>query len=234
MEHIKDYYLNKWKPKTHKELTPEIYDKLKEHGEGIYYVNLKSTGEDFISRAIGWFCHGWVHSVIFVYSENIKQYLTGILNIKQYKKVLEALQLYYGLTARLDDIKALVISSSDAIGQTAFDLSNYNTRSMTIRKITDASNFQKEMIINFLVNQLGQPYDYTGLVFYPLNFLSGIIYRLFDSKYYFCSEIVYEACTCMKNGIFLSKKPNPTPYELEKYNAYNIIYDSTKQLTGKI
>lgn len=226
MDHINDYFLKDWKPKTHKQLSSDIYDKLKDNGEGIYYVNVKSSGKNFISRAIGWFCRGWVHSVIFVYSENIKKYLTEILEPKQYKEVLTALQLYYGMSARLEDIKALVVSSSDAIGQTAFDLSNYNTREMTIRKITDVSYFQKYIIIDFLVKQLNKPYDYTGLMFYPLNWLSSIIYRLFDSKYYFCSEIVYEAC--MRAGVYVAKNLNPTPYDIEKYNAYKIIYNSTK------
>ena len=227
MDYIKECFLDKWKPKTHKELSPEIYKQIKKHGEGVYYCNIKSSGQNFISRAIGWFCHGWVHSVVFIYSENIKKYLASILSKHKYKEVIKALQLYYGMSARLEDITCLVISSSDEIGQTAFDLSNYNTRKMTIRKVTNISDFQQEMVVKFLVNQLNKPYDYIGLLAYPLNFLSGVIYRLFDSKYYFCSEIVYEAL--MRAGIYVAKDPNPTPYDIEKYNAYNKIYDNIEE-----
>jgi hypothetical protein len=60
-------------------------------------------------------------------------------------------------------------------------------------------------------------YDYTGLIFWPINYISDKIYSIFfdDKKRDFCSEIYPRLFK--KLGIKICDKENPSPMYLYKY-----------------
>jgi len=145
--------------------------------------------------------------------------------LRQYNEVMKALDIYYGKSYDINKIKVIVLSSSDEIGQTAFDVSNYQNRVQTIRKIDNISNFQETMIVSYLSKQLNNAYDYTGLLGFPVKFISKFVYNFLDSKYYFCSELAYDACA--RAGVFIAEDQNPSPWDIEKYNAYEKIFNNT-------
>jgi len=223
-ETIKKEILKSWKPKNWKPIDEDYFNIFKTNGEGIFYINIKSANNGIISRLIGLFSHGFVHTVMVLYKEDLIEYLKLNLGTDAYYKIIDGLRLYY-LECDINKIRCLVLSSSDAIGQTCFDVSNYQNRIQTIRKITNISKSQEKEIVNFLASQLGKPYDYTGLVGYPLKWISKFIYKFFNSKYYFCSELCQAACSSV--GIKIANE-NPTPYDIEEYNAYTKIFDNTK------
>ena len=223
-ETIRKEILKSWKPKKWKPIDENYLKIFKSSGEGLYYINIKSSGSGLVSKLIGFFCHGFVHTVMVLYKENLNEYLKNNMETDVYYKIIDGLKLYY-LECNINQINCLVISSSDSIGQTCLDVSNYQNRKQTIRKITKISDSQEKGIVNFLGKQLRRPYDYTGLFGYPIKWISKFVYKFFDSKYYFCSEICQAACSSV--GIKIANE-NPTPYDIEKYNAFPKVYDNIK------
>lgn len=198
---IANYYLKKKKKVLYRPLIPAFYDLFKKSGEGLYIVCIKASTKDFLSRIIGYFSKGFSHCVIFLYAEDLKQYFS----VKDWKKVTESWNNNYINQALNSDIKTLIISSADSTGMECFDFSKYEFRKISIRKIPIG---KEKKILKNLCKVVGRPYDATGLI--------GWLIKCGDSKYnQYCSESCYDVC--IKEGIRIAEKQNPTPGDIEQY-----------------
>lgn len=220
---IHSYFMKHFKAKNRDVLKEELYDLVKEHGEGIYYCNIKGKSNNFVAKAIEKFSKGITHSIIILYSENLKDHFTQ----NEWARINKKYRFYYGTTKNIeDDLKMLVLGSCDDSGMNYFDFSEYQNREYSIRKapITSA---QQCGIIKFMIskNMMKSYYDYVGLFFWPLNKLfRKLKWKGVQSKKdYFCSEQVYEAFKKIgidiANGII-----NPSPAELEENRKEWIVY----------
>lgn len=206
---ITDYYKKRFKKKSHRILYSSLYDVFYRNGEGLYYVDIKSKQNDIPAKLISLFSHGWTHSLTVLYAENWDKYLSKY----QQSIVQQKLNDYY-LSAQLDGIKVLVMGSADDSGMNFFDFSNYQDRKFTVRKVQES--FREKDIIDFIVGTANFPYDATGLFFWLL--------RLFDDeKAFYCSEKVYDEW--LGGGIKVAEKPEPSPWDIEKYRRDRIIYE---------
>lgn len=201
---IQKHYLKKFKPKNYKVLIPWFHTLFKSHGEGVYLVNTKSTGNNFVSRAIAKFSNGYSHSFIFIYAEDLSSRFTP----EQWIKLIDNWNHNYGGVIPLtNNIKTVVLASADSTGMECYDFSHFELRKMTIRKIP-CTIFQEKIIINYLMNIVSRSYDYTGLL--------GWLFKIGDDRYsYYCSENVY--CACHDAEIKIADNSEPSPGQIEKY-----------------
>lgn len=226
---ITNYNKSQYQSKHWKELDYNLKNVFKEHGEGIYYCNLKQSKADnsLISKLISKYTHEYTHTIAILYKENLFQYLLTTFGRNKRTSVLHSLFEYYNeKTVTIDNINCLVLSSADAIGMMCCDFSNYQTREFTLRKIHDASESEVNRMVLYMLNQISEPYDATGLIAWPLTKISYRLFSLFDSEYQYCSESVYEMALMINR--YIAEKDDPSPYDIEKYNAYPIILDTRK------
>jgi len=180
-----------------------VFDDLfRRHGEGLYIVCLKASPDNFVSKIIGMITGQMAHTFIMLYSQTFGKWLT----MEQTAKVTRSIINNYKVPPQ--NIKALVISSADSTGMECFDFSSYQNRKMTIRKIP-ASKDQLKKIISFLVDIVGRPYDFTGLL--------GWLFKCGDdAQSYYCSEAVYDACKSA--GIIVADNSSPSVDDIENFS----------------
>jgi len=205
---IQTIFIKRFEPYVWRPLKKEIETILLNNGEGLYLANIKTAGSDFISKIIGLFSNNYSHTIIFTYYNNLS------IMFKQHDliKVKKNLNYFYGNTILdFDRIKTIVLSSANAEGIMCCDLSKYHNRKMTIRKIPFTLEEEKKCI-EFLCNQINNPYDTTGLI--------GWIFKKWDDPdNYYCSEICYDAC--LHAGYKIALIDNPSPGDIEIYAAFN-------------
>ena len=207
---VKDFEPSVWRP-----IKKELFDVLKTNGEGLYLINIRTAPANFISKMIGLFSSNYSHTIIAAYYEHPSL----IFSFAQWEKIIKSLQFFYGNTI-LDylQVKAIVLSSANEEGIVCCDLSKYNNRKMTIRKLPFTLDDERKCI-EFLCEQIGNPYDATGLV--------GWIFKKWDDPdNYYCSEICYDACI-YANGFAIALNSDPSPGDIEIYaamNNWNTIY----------
>jgi hypothetical protein len=209
-------FKEKYIPKNHVELNQQMKELFCKHGEGLYYANMRQEGKNLLSKIIGFFSGGFTHTVLMLYFEDT------LFNLSQEMNISVSLDEFYKSKIDVDKIKCLVIANSFDTGQVCCDFSYYQNRKMTIRKI-QCTEQQERQIIDYIIERIGQPYDATGLVFYPLKWISKKFYKIFDSEYNYCSEFVYDACKSA--GIRIAAKDNPSPGDIEKYNSFTILFN---------
>jgi len=186
---------------NHMPLSEELKHVFEKFGEGIYLINIKSEPGLF-GTLVGLFNANYSHTVLVYYHPDLAQQF----DYTQWKKVIASLRKYYH-DARTYMIKALVLSNATASGIVCCDLSVYNDRTMTIRRLP-MTTAQQRMVVSYMVDRIGYPYDVTGLM--------GWLFKKWnDPDAYFCSEICYNACICA--GFSIAEGPNPSPLEIELY-----------------
>ena len=212
---IQKCFKKKHKPKSFREIDPVIHEVFKKNGYGVYLANIKvSSGASFVGKAIAKFSGNFVHSILIFYVENIKNYF----DTPAIEKINTNLSQYYqSFSGSAESIPILIIGSADEIGINCCSFSNYQRRDFTLRKLP-TTELKIKFIGNEIVKTLGDPYDATGLFGFLFNKI------LDDKKTHYCSELCYDAC--MKAGIKISDVENPSPYDIEKYNKYQIVYKS--------
>lgn len=202
--------------KNHVQINQEMKQFFEKNGEGIYYVNCRQEGKNILSKIIGKFSNEFTHTIAVLYFEN------SILLPYQEIAMNKSLKEFYKEDIELDKIKHLVIANSFDIGQVCCDFSYYQNRKMTIRKMK-YNNRRLQVMLKYVTDRIGQPYDATGLAFYPLKWFSKKLYKIFDSDYKYCSEFVYDMAKIA--GIKLAAHDNPSPGDIESYNAFPILFD---------
>lgn len=215
------YFKKKHTYKKLKILKPQMYDLFKKNGEGFYYTSIINKNKtNLVTRAISFFTGGKsiVHSMIMVYSENIKSLFTS----EQWGRLEKKWQYYYGEEYNINDtdLKILILGSADQDGINYFNFSNYDERTQIIRKIPNQliTKIEKLILLDYLCSQymMEEPYDYVGL-------LSWVLNKLFDDEYaHYCSELVYDAFD--RIGIKISKEKDPSPAEINESRMEWIIF----------
>jgi len=206
---IQKLFIREFEPSVWRPLSPEILATLLATGEGLYLVNLRSAPKDFISRIIGLFSGGYSHTVIVGFYRNPQIMMTT----SDWDRVRNSLNFFYGNTILdMSQVKTIVLSSANEEGIICCDLSKYNNRKMTIRKLPFTLQ-EERRCIEFLCKYISKPYDATGLV-------GWLFKRWDDPETYYCSEICYDACMYAADyKIALSW--NPSPGDIEIYAAMN-------------
>jgi hypothetical protein len=200
---ISDEFKKKRGLKKHVPLNDNFCKLFEQIGEGTYLVSLKAS-KGFIGKLIGLFSNSISHTIIFVYSNKIKDYFNEI----HWQRIKNNWNLNYNNSIPLTDyIKTLVVASADQEGMQCFDFSQYQNRTMTIRKLPTTFD-QDKIILGNLANIIGRQYDFTGLI--------GWLFKSGDDAYsYYCSEECYDACKIA--GIVIAENDNPSPGEIENY-----------------
>jgi len=213
-------YKKEAKPRTHKELTQEAYERFHPKGDGIYICNFKGVSNSFVAKVIQYFSGELTHSFIVVYSTDLRSWFTD----EQWLKLSAKWNYYYGVTTGIPvTTKALVIGSMDSDGMNVFDYANYQHRIQSIRKVPINSVAIKAVIAWLCQDKvLNSNYDYTGLVF----FLFKKIMPYTDVKEdFFCSEIVFDAFY-QSIGLRVAKKHDPSPKQIEDVNKNWVIFSN--------
>jgi len=207
---VQDIFIRNFEPYTWRPLKTEILTTLYAHGEGLYLVNIKSAPKDFISKIIGLFSSGYSHTVIAAYYNQ----QTLMYTDKDLKNVRDSLNFFYGNTILdFSKIKAIVLSSANQEGIVCCDLSKYNNRAMTIRKMPLTLPEQRACI-EYLCYHINKPYDATGLV--------GWIFKKWDDPdNHYCSELCHDAVKNSAEGFRIASIDNPSPGDIEIYAAMN-------------
>lgn len=223
-------------PRTHRPLSPEIYEIFKSQGEGLHYCNIKSKDNNIIAKAIGkiaqWFNKksdedlSLTHTIAILFSDNLRLWFTD----DEWKIIITRWNEYYGHTKGLDgSIKALVLASADEEGMNFFDFSKYQTRDFSLRKLPLGRKKQK-LIVNKLVSIKSAPYDVTGLVFWWLYRICSWFKFLEDPDSYFCSEL-YDIVKDT-TGFKIANCADPSPLDIENYKI-DLRYYVTKNFLKK-
>lgn len=203
--------------KKHDVLKQERHELFKQHGEGLFYVCFKAATSDWYSKAIGYFCKGLSHCFIVLYSENLRSWFTQ----DQWSKIEKKWKLYYGSLEGLDTCKVMVLASADSIGFNTFDFSEYQNRSMSIRKIPNEvySRETQLKVAHWLLEVTHDMiYDYLGLIGYIIS------NKIHDKKNYYCSNEIYYAFK--SQNIFIADCENPKPSHIQDYNHEWIVYNT--------
>lgn len=197
------FSLKKKKVMTHKILNPEFIKLFDKSGNGTYLVSLKAS-KGIVSALIGLFSNHISHTIIFLYSNTLKDYFDDF----HWNRIKESWDKNYGNIILLDNnIMALVIASADQTGMECFDFAQYQNRKMSIRKLPTTFD-QDKIIVGNLANIIGKEYDFMGLI--------GWLFRTGDDGYsWYCSEACYDVCSMV--GLTIAKKSNPTPGQIETY-----------------
>jgi len=207
------YFNKKWTPNKWRLLNNSKYDMFKKNGEGIYTVNFKKTSGDnaFYTKLIAKECDNWTHSVIALYSENIKKWFTN----KEWDRLKKKWKIYYGEEKSLNSkVKVLVLASSDSIGQNYFDYSKYHSRRQEIDK-WDLSEAQIKKLLKWLMNPkvMDSNYDYVGLAFFPLRKI------LHAEEDYFCSELCFQAFKQALKIKIANVEYRPSPLDMVEFQS---------------
>lgn len=213
-------YKKTTKPRSHKELTTEAYERFHPKGEGIYICNFKGTSNSFVAKCIQKFSGDLTHSFDVVYSTDLRSWFTD----EQWTKLSAKWNYYYGVTTGIPlSTKALVIGSMDSDGMNVFDYANYQNRIQSIRKVPITSVAIKAVIAWLCQDKvLKSNYDYTGLFFW----LVKVIMPYADVKEdFYCSEIVYDSFY-QAVGVKVAKKADPSPKQIEDVNKNWIIFSN--------
>jgi hypothetical protein len=223
-------FKDKFRPRLYRPLPDAYYDIFRQFGEGLYYVTIKSSNNNIVSKAISYVTILFTkkedlklaisHCVTVLYSEHLENWFSE----EDWKIVKSCWNNYYGNSKQLDSsIKTLVLSSADDNGMNYFDFSQYCLRNFCLRKpsIGEVRQFK---VIQFLVSLSPKLYDYTGLVFWWLYKFCSFFNFLQDKESYTCSETIYNAF--MSIDFKTAKKENPSPLDLENYNQQYRIYNT--------
>jgi len=214
-----------WKPLSKE--TEEIFQRL---GTGILNCNIRSTQSNFISKVIGFFSTYREYNKSVPISHNVCIYFGDITKLLEghpvEKSILEnRISKYYKNPPLLSEIKALVLCSADDNGMNYFDFSKYQNRDFSLRPLLADYKKQRSITCDF-IRQFNKPYDYTGLVFWPLYRIFKFMNIFDDSKSWFCSEVNHEILK--RHGIRLCNKNNPSPADTEYANKYAAFKYRTK------
>ena len=220
---FKEKFNKEFVPKTHRPLSPEIYNIFQEYPEGLSYCNIKSKDNNIIARLIAqvaqWFNKksdmdlSLTHTITILNSENLKDWFTE----EEWAIVTANWDKYYGGSKKLDEsIKLLVLASADDNGMNFFDFSVYQSRDFSLRKLPLGKKKTKK-IISKLVSIESAPYDVTGLAFWWLYKLLKWFKFFDDPDSYFCSEL-YEIIK-ETTGFKIAEKDNPSPLDIENYRT---------------
>jgi len=219
---VDNHFDKKWSIEPMLELDPNIYKVFKEHGEGIYYSNIISENNDWVSKGISLISGKYSHSMIILYTENIKE----LLNEQEYERLISKFKIYYGDSNELknfvNNTKVFVLGSADNNGMNYLNFSHYQDRRQIISSTPFKSGFISNIVSFMFYNStMNKNYDYTGLLFWWL-------WRaLDDERSWYCSEQVYDVFKIF--GYKVAKRKNPSPTQIAKYSERvlkNIIYDS--------
>jgi len=209
-----------FRPKQHKELTTEWYERFKEWGEGMFYANIQSRENNTVAKLISRVSGGLTHSIAILYAENLKDYFTD----DEWITILCSWNNYYGGSKVLDEtVKVLVLVSADENGMNCFDFSAYQKRQLSIREAPLLPE-NIRFVLEYFMSRAFKYYDYTGLFFWLLYKTCEWFGFLDDPDADFCSESIYDGFT--KGELLIADCDNPSPDDIENYAKERILFSN--------
>lgn len=224
---IDNYYDKNWEIKEYKVLNDNFNTMFENQPEGVYYSNIVTENNDWVSRLIAFFSGKFSHSVL-IYNTGEKT-IKKLLNEKEFDRLIKKFKIYYGVDlVDAEDIiqntKVFVLGSADSNGMNYFNFSQYQDRKQQI--ISTRFDLEKSReLLKFMMTKtnMDKVYDYLGLITYPLwRFID-------DSRAWYCSEQVYDVLKIF--GLKVAKKDNPSPTKIAKYSnkLNNQIYSNVNE-----
>ena len=210
-------YKKTTKPRSHKELTTEAYERFHPKGDGLFLVNIQGVSNSFVAKCIEYFSGKLTHSFIMIYSTDLRSWFTD----EQWTKLSAKWNYYYGTTTGIPlTTKTLILGSLDQDGNNICDYTHYQNRKQSIRKLPVNSVAIKAVLAWLCQDKiLNAGYDYSGLATQPLH---KILPCMDVKEDFYCSEFCYEMMDFV--GYKVAKKPDPSPKNIEDYRKDLIFF----------